>query len=125
MKKLLLLIIPLLFSCQKNIKNIDFNTIKDPCELVDVGIMICNEGLELRESIRNTNRNELSKKQRKKIYFQSEEKKDEFIDAWFNGYLECVYKNRWNDDIRYCEKYNELMRLQGLLDYHYDNPTLR
>ena len=106
MKKLLLLIIPLLFSCQKNIKNIDFNTIKDPCELVDVAIMICNDAQELRESMSNVN--ELSDKQYKNFV----KKKDEIEDAWFNGVIKCANKNRWNDNMRYCEKYNELMRVK-------------
>jgi len=111
MKKLLLLIIPLLLSCQKNIKNIDFNTIKDPCELVDVGVMICNEAQKLFIDIAE---GKVSEKQ--KLNFA--QKHAELENAWFEGFQVCVDKNRWEDDIRYCEKFNEMMRLwksNGLL----------
>ena len=114
MKKLLLLIIPLLLSCQKNIKNIDFNTIKDPCELVDVGVMICNEAQELIKDDPRYTGGKASEKQR----LNFAQKHAELEDAWFEGFQICVDKNRWEDDIRYCEKFNEMMRLwksNGLL----------
>jgi hypothetical protein len=104
MKKLLLLIIPLLISCQKTIKDIDFNAIKEPCELIDASIIICNEAKELRErygtDLPITNKDYHSKKA-------------EIENAWFDGINGCMARNRWHqNDIKYCERYNELMRLK-------------
>ena len=104
MKKLLLLLIclSLLFSSCKNtsINNIDIHSIEDPCELVEIGIIICEEAKDLRSKMK------------------SSKNKDDFDDeinkletAWFD-LLDYADEKRWNKKIQYCDNYNKLMKIK-------------
>ena len=56
MKKLLLILLclPLLFNSCKNtsIENIDIKSIENPCELIEIGVIICEEGKDLRSKMK-------------------------------------------------------------------------
>ena len=110
MKKRILFLITtsILFSCNnKNLDKINFNKISEPCELVNVGIIICSSAKDLREKNKYNEYYD-----RHEFYEYHKEQIDKIENAWFKGFVGCMKRNRWTErDISYCKDYNELMRI--------------
>ena len=104
MKKLLLILLcfPFLFISCKNtsINNIDIDSIEDPCELVEIGIIICEEAKDLRKKIESSKNND-----------DFDDEIDKVETAWFDM-LDYANEKRWNKKLQYCDNYNKMMRVK-------------
>ncbi len=119
MKKLLLILlcVPLLFSCGENneekkdkikesTKDIDVNKIDNACDYVDAVGVVTGEMIDLKEEYKDTDKEDIPKSAFKKMESLKEKLKSVHNEV----------KDEWIDEIKDCPNFNKVDENMGMID---------